>query len=595
MSRQMTFLKDGTMLTSIWSSFPNHRQPSSDVIQRFGLQSLSKKQRQAAGVLLEDLASLSEAYDAKPIIEAALEELKNDVRKVNVGIAVSLCNDTASPYYLSPYLLRTSVAYLESEGWVDVIGGTNVKGTKHSTVIVATKKFIEVVKGTPTTLLPCRGKKKSNPLIEISSNDSKKHDIIHADYKGKSYDYINQSRTTARMLNDVLKKTKVRVEERPAYELALQSVPTATGKYIKRIFNGQSSEFIQTLSADARDELSTQLLDFYARVSKIASTRSLFVDGELKAEYKHSTFIFYETTNEKTASSHYKNRKHGGGRMKAGWHSITKEMQKTMTLTFNGQTEGIVSVDFNAMHPRYAYQLANVHVPKDPYTISGIHTSRRKAIKLAFQFLLNAKGGNKNYTIYLTSMKRGKFLNPLTKEEWDLFLQATEELKDIKALWLNAFGFEGEILNAVVQRFIKETNSPILPFHDGFKVWKRYKNTLIQIMKEEYERIAGHSTKLKVEFRTGEESAPRRPEIASEATNAAKRRRSLYENSELVKTKNERDYERRFRCWDDTERLSPKAIPYLRRLERIQGFVGIFSACKETPSFTNAASITSRT
>jgi hypothetical protein len=191
-----------------------------------------------------------------------------------------------------------------------------------------------------------------------------------------------------------------------------------------------------------------------------------------------------------------------GGRFYGGEYQSLNERLRAEIL-INGQNT--CEVDYSAMHARMLYHRARINCKSDPYQMVSPEPELRLPIKKMMQIIINAKsqweavGAFKDYLqdepeLYTVLSDRG-----LTA--WNLSEMVMQAHEKIEKYFNTGIGVklqyqDSKIAERILKHFTRK-NIVCLCIHDSFIVEEKYKDELIEVMKEEYKREMGFECELK--------------------------------------------------------------------------------------------------
>lgn len=173
-----------------------------------------------------------------------------------------------------------------------------------------------------------------------------------------------------------------------------------------------------------------------------------------------------------------------GGRLytsAGGYQSLSSEERKSLKI--NGKDT--VELDFSAYHPHLLYALKGIQLSSDPYAFH----SNRQACKLALNITINAK--NKDQALFA-------FQNKWEGEKIDvdaLFADMEKYHTAIAEFFYSGAGcalqnIDSEIAINILMK-LRGKRIIALPVHDSFIVPSQFKEQLLQVMQEEYQKYTG--------------------------------------------------------------------------------------------------------
>jgi hypothetical protein len=171
-----------------------------------------------------------------------------------------------------------------------------------------------------------------------------------------------------------------------------------------------------------------------------------------------------------------------GGRYYSAFQ--TRSSQFRLQVSIEG--EPVAEADYKALHPNLLYQLVGSEPPEDPYDLGDEFL--RSAAKKAFQVLINrSKEGfpTRSLMFWLGENRRkGKpdpedwaGLNIRVDTQWceRLERRLREHLKPIESYFCQGVGlvlqhYDSQLVSHVLDYFLVETDSIVIPIHDSFLV-----------------------------------------------------------------------------------------------------------------------------
>lgn len=154
------------------------------------------------------------------------------------------------------------------------------------------------------------------------------------------------------------------------------------------------------------------------------------------------------------------------------------------------EEECVSELDYSGLHPRILYDVRNIEMNGDPYTIDGFD---RGIVKQAFQRVINnpTKGLAKNS---IRRMLEGK--GTFDKNDPERILNGILE-KHREVIDFNGNGvclgsrlqrIDSEIALEVMYHFARK-NIVCIGVHDSFLVQEKYENELREVMEEQYQEV----------------------------------------------------------------------------------------------------------
>lgn len=183
-----------------------------------------------------------------------------------------------------------------------------------------------------------------------------------------------------------------------------------------------------------------------------------------------------------------------GGRLFGGWWQYAPKADRPAFLI---DGEPVAELDFKAMQPRILFALEGKQMDFDPYVVPGANVDR-EAGKLAYHLLVNGKPKKKSNRKCPLNYQ-GEFTDWfLSKESFHSFM---ERLQDRLSPIAHHFGpdawkllqfEESELAIAIIATCLAE-GIMVYPIHDSFIVKDSDKETVDQIMKDEFHKRYGVS------------------------------------------------------------------------------------------------------
>ncbi len=164
-----------------------------------------------------------------------------------------------------------------------------------------------------------------------------------------------------------------------------------------------------------------------------------------------------------------------------------------------------VEIDYQALHIMMLFHKEKIDYQDDPYEAVCRVPALRTPIKKMMQMMINAK------TYYKAE---GAFKNWLREEPETMELLYSDDLgaRQLMEMISNAHPriahyfnsgigtqlqyYDSNIAEGVLKYFTKQ-GKPCLPVHDSFIVDIKYKEELMEIMKEEYKKVMGFEGRVK--------------------------------------------------------------------------------------------------
>jgi hypothetical protein len=173
-----------------------------------------------------------------------------------------------------------------------------------------------------------------------------------------------------------------------------------------------------------------------------------------------------------------------GGRYYGGWWQGVKSEDRQYFLLNGERTE---EIDYSQIHPRIIYIEAGVELVGDAYDIPG---QDRGLCKAVFNILINAA----TYGSALGAV--AKEMNGDFRGAEALIEAIKERHRDVECYFHSGVGIRLQGLDArmaeiVLSEMTIKRGIPVLPVHDSFIVPESHRETLVQVMKDAFERVLG--------------------------------------------------------------------------------------------------------
>ena len=192
----------------------------------------------------------------------------------------------------------------------------------------------------------------------------------------------------------------------------------------------------------------------------------------------------------------------GGRFYGADYQLLNSEQRKAILINGNKTVE----VDFQALHPRMLYHLKRIDYQDDPYTAVSNVKELRKPIKKMMQMMINAKTKPKAVGAFEKFLKTepefGNILYPIGLDARELINIIADRHKKLHEFFNTGIGIilqkrDSQIAESVLKYFMKK-DIACLCVHDSFIVEEKYKDELIDVMKDKYKKEMGFDGKVKV-------------------------------------------------------------------------------------------------
>jgi hypothetical protein len=182
-----------------------------------------------------------------------------------------------------------------------------------------------------------------------------------------------------------------------------------------------------------------------------------------------------------------------GGRFYGSYHlEMPKELRKFIRINGNPTVE----LDYSAHHIRMLYHKEGLQYTDDPYSLLCQDQSERIIHKLANLVAINAENEKEAVKGLRQKLRQAGIYYDLTnKALMRLICDFREAHKPIAEYLCSGIGRtlqnkDSRITEAILTRLM-EGNIPCLPVHDSYIVEIQHKDTLYQVMMEEYEKVMG--------------------------------------------------------------------------------------------------------
>ena len=173
-----------------------------------------------------------------------------------------------------------------------------------------------------------------------------------------------------------------------------------------------------------------------------------------------------------------------GGRFYGGWWQGVKSEDRKHFLLDGERTE---EVDYSQIHPRIIYIEAGVELVGDAYDIPG---QDRNLCKAVFNILVNAAS-------YKSALGAVNQEMDGDRRGAEAVIEAIKERHSAVAHYFHSGvgvrlqGLDARMAEIVLTEMTVKRGIPILPVHDSFIVPERHRDTLVQVMKDAFERVLG--------------------------------------------------------------------------------------------------------
>ena len=167
-----------------------------------------------------------------------------------------------------------------------------------------------------------------------------------------------------------------------------------------------------------------------------------------------------------------------------------------------------MELDYSALHIRMLYHIEGMNYTADPYSLLCQDQSERIVHKLANLVAINAGSEKKAVGGIRNKFRSEGIPYDLTdKALMELICNFKEAHKPIAHYLCSGIGRQlqnkdSHIAAAILNRLTRD-GIPCLPVHDSFIVEAENKDTLYQIMIEEYEKIMGFQPQIGTEISIG--------------------------------------------------------------------------------------------
>jgi hypothetical protein len=180
--------------------------------------------------------------------------------------------------------------------------------------------------------------------------------------------------------------------------------------------------------------------------------------------------------------------------------------EERQEITING--DRIVELDYSGLHPHLLYAREKIQYDEDPYSVLDKRPEVRPFLKQILLCMLNAKdrvAAERAANFWLKKnpeerelLKKAGITNarPLMGKFSEVHRPIAHYFCKGKVTGMRIMNKDAKIALDVVNHFAKQ-GIPILAVHDSFIVQKQYRNALLEVMKNIYQKHTGFRIKVK--------------------------------------------------------------------------------------------------
>lgn len=189
------------------------------------------------------------------------------------------------------------------------------------------------------------------------------------------------------------------------------------------------------------------------------------------------------------------------------YQGIKGKDKERAKITING--DPIKEWDYSGLHPNLLYAAEGIQYKGDPYSVVDKRPEARPFLKAILLCMLNAKNEitaerAANYWLYEAEPTEQEELKKLgitrARPFIDKFMIEHEPIAHYfckgKDTGMRVMNKDSKIALDIVNHFAKQ-DIPILSVHDSFIVQEKYREELLQVMKNEYKKHTGFRIKIK--------------------------------------------------------------------------------------------------
>lgn len=196
------------------------------------------------------------------------------------------------------------------------------------------------------------------------------------------------------------------------------------------------------------------------------------------------------------------------GRLHTRGYRHFQGMSEDQRLGVKINDESVVELDYSGLHPRLLYAAEGVQFNEDPYSVVFDDFRARPFLKAILLYMLNAKDWTQaeraaNNWLYKNHSERAtlkKIGITRARPIMEAFFEAHKPIAGYfckgKETGLHTMNKDARIALDVVNHFAKQ-GKPIMPVHDSFVVQARYKDELLQVMNQVYQKHTNFTCPIK--------------------------------------------------------------------------------------------------